>query len=105
MERKIEVSTITCLFCPPGKKPELRQISNKVEDIEVLLEGPLGIIELEEDGLCLLFNDIGEKKALDLNRVIKGDPIFGSCIFCRKVGDQLNSLTEEEIQELEYLLS
>mgnify|MGYP000910282948 CR=1 FL=1 len=96
---------ITVLLCPAGKKPELIRISNEVEAIEELLEGTLGIKELEKNGICLLFNDIGHKKALDINRVIQGDPILGSCIFCRKKNDKLESLTEDEIKDLEYLLA
>lgn len=96
---------MTVLFCPAGKKPELKQISDDIQSIEELLDGVLGIKELEKDGICLLFNDIGHKKALDLNRVIQGVPIFGSCIFCRKEGDKLFSLNKDEIQDLEHLLT
>ncbi|MGI6449682.1 MAG: DUF3846 domain-containing protein [Desulfitobacteriia bacterium] len=96
---------ITVLLCRPGEKPELFQISNDVQVIEEFLDGPLGVIEMDDDGICLLFNDLGHKKALDLNRVIQGDPIFGLCFFCRKEGDRFASLKEEEIQELKYLLA
>jgi len=96
---------IKVLLCPPGKKPQLAEIENDVASIETLLEGTLGVKELEKDGICLLFNDIGDCKALDLNRVIQGDPIFGSCIFCRKQQDTFISLTDEEIQDLENLLA
>lgn len=96
---------ITVLFCPPGQKPKLMQIQNDVQALEEVLEGTLGIKVLGEDGICLLYNDIGDKKALDLNRVIQAEPIFGSCIFCRKKEDKLHSLTEEEIKDLEHLLA
>lgn len=99
------MATITVLLCSPRKKPKLIKISNEIQIIEELLEGTLGIKELEKDGICLLFNDIGHIKALDINRVIQGDPIFGSCIFCRKKGDELISLTEDEIKDLEHLLA
>lgn len=94
---------ITVLLCPPGQKPQLIQISNTVQEIEGLLGGTLGIKELD-DGIFLLFNDLGHQKALDLNRVIQDDPIFGSCIFCRKEGYKFTSLNYEEIKELENLL-
>lgn len=96
---------ITILFCPPGSKPQIKQIKNDIETFETLVEGPIGVKVLEEDGLCLIFNDMGDRKALDINRVIQGDPIFGACIFCRINGENFTSLREDEIQELQYLLS
>ncbi|KUO64693.1 MAG: hypothetical protein APF84_06130 [Gracilibacter sp. BRH_c7a] len=96
---------ITVLLCPPGSKPKLIEIYNEVKVMEELLEGRLGIKVLEEDGICLVFNDEGHTKALDLNRVIQEDPIFGSCFFCRKEGERFTSLTEEEILDLEHLLA
>lgn len=96
---------IHVLLCTPGKKPKLIQIENDVTYIEEFLEGILAIKELEENGLCLLYNEIGEAKDLTINRVIQGDTIFGSCIFCRKEGDKFTSLTEEEIEDLENLLA
>ncbi|NLI92856.1 MAG: DUF3846 domain-containing protein [Peptococcaceae bacterium] len=92
------------LLCPPGKKPQLIEISNEIPKIEELLEGSLGVKVLG-DGLCLLFDDDGHKKDLVINRLIQGDPIFGYCIFCRKDGEQFTSLTDEEIQDLENLLA
>ena len=80
------------------------KISNEIKVMEELLEGRIGVKELEENGICIVFNDEGETKALDLNRVIQEDPIFGSCFFCRKQGGSLVSLTEDEIEELEFLL-
>ena len=96
---------ITVLFCPPGSKPKLMHIDKDTGAIEELLEGRLGIKVLEEDGLCVVFNDEGDKKALDLNRVIQEDPIFGSCFFCRRDESGLKSLTKEEINDLENLLA
>ncbi len=96
---------ITILLCPPGSKPKLMKITNERKVMEELLGGRLGIKVLEENGICLVFNDEGDAKALDLNRVIQEDPIFGSCFFCRQVGEQFQSLTEEEIQDLENLLA
>lgn len=93
------------LLCPPGSKPELFEVKNDTAAIEEVLQGPIGIKYLEADGLCLLFNDLGDKLALDINRVVQQDPIFGSCIFCRKQGDTLQSLTVEEITDLEHLLA
>ncbi len=96
---------IKVLHCPPGKKPNLMQIKNDIESIEEFLEGPLATKELGENGLCALFNDIGHGKDLPINRVIQGDAIFGSCIFCRKEGDTFISLTDDEITDLENLLA
>lgn len=96
---------ITILLCPPGSKPKLRKIANESKVMEELLGGRLGIKVLEENGLCLVFNDEGDAKALDLNRVIQEDPIFGSCFFCRQEGDMFQSLTDEEIEDLEHLLA
>ncbi len=96
---------ITILLCPPGAKPMLKQITNERIVIEELLGGRLGIKVLEENGICLVFNDEGDTKALDLNRVIQEDPIFGSCFFCRREGENFVSLTDEEIQDLENLLA
>lgn len=95
---------INVLLCAPQKKPQLFQIKNDKASLEEKLEGMLGFKELG-DGLCVLFNDLGDKLALDLNRVIQGDAIFGSCIFCRKEGDVFVSLSEEEITDLENLLA
>lgn len=98
-------NTITVLFCPPGSKPKLMKIDNDIQSIEKLLEGRLGVKILEEDGVCVVFNDEGDKKALDLNRVIQEDPIFGSCFFCRRDEHGFKSLNDEEIQDLENLLA
>ncbi len=100
MAEKIKV-----LLCPPGKKPQLTEIENEIASIEEILDGVLGVKVLDDSGMCLLFNDIGDRKALDLNRVIQNDPIFGSCIFCRKDGERFISLTDDEIQDLENLLA
>lgn len=96
---------ITILFCPPGSKPKLMEIVNESKVMEELVDGCLGVKILEENGVCVVFNDEGHTKALDLNRVIQADPIFGNCFFCRKEGDSFQSLTEEEVQELEFLLA
>lgn len=96
---------ITILLCPPGSKPKLMKIANERKAMEELLGGRLGIKVLEENGICLVFNDEGDAKALDLNRVIQEDPIFGSCFFCRQEGEQFQSLLDEEIQDLENLLA
>lgn len=96
---------ITGLLCPPGTKPKLIVTENDIRSLEELLEGRVGIKELGDDGICLLFNEDGDIKGLVVNRVIQGEPIYGSCFFCRKEGDALVSLSEEEIKELENLLS
>lgn len=96
---------ITGLLCPPGSKPKLIDIENDTCSLEKMLEGPVGIKELGDDGICLLFNDDGDIKDLVINRVIQGEPIYGSCFFCRKEGAAFISLTPEEIKELEHLLS
>lgn len=98
------MNRIRVLFCPPGQKPQLIFIDNSIEAIELLLEGPVGTKNIDDDGLCILFNDHGHKKALDLNRVVQDDPIFGSCIFCRKSNGQYLSLKEDEQTELESML-
>lgn len=99
------METITVLLCPAGKKPELIEISNDMPVIQDLLEGILGVKELDADGICLIYNESGDKKALEINRVIQGETIYGSCIFCRKAGDKLASLNEDEIKDLVHLLA
>jgi hypothetical protein len=96
---------IKVLFCPPGQKPKLLVMSNEIPEIEKLLDGRLGVKDLGDGGIFLLYNDEGDKKALDINRLIQQEPIFGACIFCRQDGDRFASLTDEEITDLEHLLS
>ncbi len=96
---------ISVLFCPPGKKPGLIKVNNEIRALEELLKGALEVKVIEEDGLCLLFNAFGDGLGLELNRVVQGDPIFGPCLFCRREADHFVSLQDEELRELENLLS
>ncbi|MFA6807718.1 MAG: DUF3846 domain-containing protein [Eubacteriales bacterium] len=95
---------VTILFCAPQSKPELIEIENTVSKMEEIVKGPINAKTLDDNGLCVITNELGEVKDLALNRVIHEEPIFGPCFFCRKNGEEFISLFKEEQEDLKNLL-
>ncbi|WP_041444777.1 DUF3846 domain-containing protein [Syntrophobotulus glycolicus] len=95
---------ISVLICKPQSKPELGTIENRTEIIKEIIGGDYIIHVVEEDGLSILYDPDG-KDVHTLNRLIGGEPIFGTVIFCRSKGQELFSLSEDELEDMNYLLS
>jgi hypothetical protein len=95
------MTKITVLLCEPQAKPRVEDIDPDPVALAELLTGAVHIMDLGE-GLCVVFDEDGNKKIKDLNRVIDSAAIFGLCIFCRH--DEKGGLLPLEADEITNLL-
>lgn len=96
---------ISVLISNPHSKPELGTIENTPEKIKELVGGDYYIDVTEEDGLSVVYNPVAGEMGHDINRLLRNEPVFGTIIICRSKDGELFSLSEDEIEELQYMLS
>jgi hypothetical protein len=96
---------ISVLISNPHSKPDLSTIENTPEKIKELVGGDYYIDITEEDGLSVVYNPVAGEMGYDLNRLLRNEPVFGTIIICRSKDGELFSLSEDEIEELNYMLS
>lgn len=73
---------IRILFVPVGGEPEVREVENKLEVSQGLVDGYIEVVGLE-DGTYLVCNEEGLIIGLPLNQVVEGQyAIHGNFFIC-----------------------
>lgn len=92
----------------PEKEPYSKEIGNKLEDLQEVVNGYIQVIgdPFGNANIVMIVNEEGKLKNLKINTAIvyKGaiiDIVVGSCILAGYNGDEIVGLTEE--QELECI--
>ena len=96
---------IRVLVVEPGKDPEVRVVENSLEGIQQIVQGYIECVTLRDkagEELVLICNEEGKIRNLQMNVIIPeiDDMIFGTFLIAGTDRDELASLTDEQIFEM-----
>lgn len=86
------------LMVEPHKAPYEQHISNTLDDMQAAVGGLIQIIG-NGDGTVIVCNDESKLIGMDGNRRIGSDIIAGPFFVAGEAGENLRSLTDEEMQK------
>ena len=91
------------LIIEPGKHPKVRNIENKLETYQKIVEGYIEIIYPFEDEIALVCNDEAKLKAdIKWNRLLENyDIIAGTFFICGIDEDDLTDLADELMEKIQ----
>lgn len=81
-----------------GQLPVVKSIGMNLEDLQAEVEGLIELISLDADCVAVC-NEECKINGMKPNRRIGTDIICGPFFICRDYGEELGSLTEEQIQK------
>ncbi|MCH4182953.1 MAG: DUF3846 domain-containing protein [Prevotella sp.] len=92
---------ITVVRVKPGERvPEKIQIANTLDAFSKEVDGYIEAYLLADNSRLIICNEEGRIRNLKINRYISPlGPICGTFIVCGKDGDDLASLTEEQVKQ------
>ena len=70
---------LTILYAEPGKKPEMKDIFNTMDEMDHLVHGKIDSIGVD-DGICVIYNALAETLKMEENCTIYGQKFFGPII-------------------------
>jgi len=85
------------LVVEPEKEAEVREIENKLEDLQKIVGGYIEVVSLGQ-GVTLVCDEEGKIKGKQPNWDVNGDLIVGTFFLCGSKGSDFASLTEEQIK-------
>ena len=91
-------TNITILKIEPHKEPEVITIPNTLESLQGLVGGYLEGLGLSPT-VHMLLNEEGKLEGLEPNRRFNNDILVGTILIVGRDGEELTSLTAEQIQE------
>lgn len=102
---------MTVVIIEPYKQPRIAKIMNNLESMQAVVDGYIEIISADmlffghrfKDYLIVL-NEGGKLKGLPMNLPIRNDFIAGTVFLCKKNGEEMAGLTEDEAKKLASLL-
>lgn len=97
---------MTVLYFPITNDPVEADIKGDLKSMQELVHGYIETVTLP-DNLVLVCNDEGCLLQLPLNRhtLFGAYPVAGPFFVCRRRGDKLVSLTQDDINNLQYRYS
>lgn len=91
---------IRVLMVEPNEHPKEFLLKNTLQAMQEAVGGLIDIVDIDDDGICLLLNDEGKLIGLEGNRRIGDDVIAGNFYVCGSNEDgELSSLTEAEMEK------
>lgn len=85
-----------------GKKPEVREIEDKLEVYQKIVDGYIEVIPFAENVLCIC-NAEGKLNNLPANFILFDDVIVGDVIFISASGEDFCGLDERQIKLIERI--
>lgn len=94
------------LYYPVGKNPEILEVDNDLDSLQVLVEGYIEQIPLiKEKKIFLYCNEEGNIRNLPLNRFVNGIGIKGNFFICQTSGDSFSDLEEQNIRDVQNIIN
>lgn len=99
------------LVVEPARKPEVREISGALESMQEIVGGLIQVLHPFDEPVALVCNDEGKLLGLPLNRGLRDesgklyDILSGTFFLCGISGEDLASLTEEQIQHFQRVFA
>ena len=91
---------IRVLMVEPHEHPKEFLLENTLQAMQEAVGGLIDIVDIDDDGTCLLLNDEGKLIGLEGNRRIGDDVIVGNFYVCGSNEDgELASLTDEAMEK------
>ena len=91
---------IRVLMVEPHEHPKEFLLKNTLQAMQEAVGGLIDIVDIDDDGTCLLLNDEGKLIGLEGNRRIGDDVIVGNFYVCGSNEDgELASLIEAEMEK------
>ena len=91
---------IRVLMVEPHEHPKEFLLENTLQAMQEAVGGLIDIVDIDDDGACLLLNDEGKLIGLEGNRRIGDDVIVGNFYVCGSNEDgELASLNEAEMEK------
>ena len=97
MEDKIRV-----VVCKPDEEAYITEIDNTLQAMQDLVGGCIQAIHPWKLDATLVCNEEGFIEALACNRIVCGEPIFGTFFICWEDGDEFASLDEKLAKGLRH---
>lgn len=105
-EEKIRVVIIE-----PFEQPRIAMIGKDLESIQAIVDGYIEVISANQaffgrvfKDYLIVLNEEGKLRGLPMNLQIRNDFIVGTVFICKKDGEELAGLTEDEAKTLAGLL-
>ncbi len=87
---------IRVLMIEPHEHPKEFLLENTLQAMQEAVGGLIDIVDIDDDGTCLLLNDEGKLIGLEGNRRIGDDVIVGNFYVCKSTKDwALTSLSND----------
>ncbi len=95
-------SSITILKIEPMCKPEVVTIENTLHSFQQLVGGFIELLDVS-DTVCIIVNEEGKINGLTPNRRFNGDILVGTILVVGRDGENLASLSADELETYEAL--
>ena len=94
-----------CIYILPGKKPEVKEIENELEQLQAAVGGYIECIYPFEDQVGIICNEEGKINGMELNRALYSDKgqiydiVAGPMLVVGLSDEDFRDLTDEEVEK------